>query len=334
MSRTHSINALLPTLTRMAELGISADICLRGSGITPAHLRDQRHEVSLAQETRLYRNILEHSADPTIGLQIGAVYRPQRYGLFGYALMAAPTLRHALVLIARFGDLAYSWFDIRYSITEHVSLSYNNRSAIDNDVANLLRDRDCAAALTGMSDLLGYRPDLLSVHLPHDGHGQRPRYQTHFACPVHFNSAPTRLDMSLALLDQPLPHHDAAALDMLHQQCQLLLSKMSRQTDFVDDVRQLLLSRPGYFPDIAYVAEKLGLPERTLRRRLHDANTRYSAILDDVRLGLAREYLRNSTLPLQDIAPLLGYTEPGNFTHAFKRWTGVSPTAYRQNLDH
>ena len=67
-----------------------------------------------------------------------------------------------------------------------------------------------------------------------------------------------------------------------------------------------------------------------MRRRLADEGSSYQAILDEVRYGLAREYLANSRLPLEEIAALLGYSTPGNFSHAFKRWHGTSPRAFRQ----
>jgi AraC-like DNA-binding protein len=49
-----------------------------------------------------------------------------------------------------------------------------------------------------------------------------------------------------------------------------------------------------------------------------------------VRYELAREYLATSKLSIEEIAAMLGYSSPGNFTHAFKRWHGSPPRQYRQ----
>ena len=114
------------------------------------------------------------------------------------------------------------------------------------------------------------------------------------------------------------------------QQCQLLIAKLTTQGYFVDDVRMLVLSRPGFFPDIDYVAEKLCMSTRTLRRRLKEEGTSYRELLDEIRFGLAREYLEKTTLPMEEICRLLGYSEAGNFSHAFRRWSGQSPRAWRQ----
>ena len=80
------------------------------------------------------------------------------------------------------------------------------------------------------------------------------------------------------------------------------------------------------------IADDLRLSERTLRRRLRGLGTSYNTILRDVRSRTAREFLCDSSLTIESIAWRLGYTESANFRHAFKRWTGQSPQAFRQWL--
>ena len=52
-------------------------------------------------------------------------------------------------------------------------------------------------------------------------------------------------------------------------------------------------------------------------------------LLEEIRFGLAKEYLGNTNLPMEEISVLLGYTESGNFSHAFRRWSGESPSVWR-----
>ena len=58
--------------------------------------------------------------------------------------------------------------------------------------------------------------------------------------------------------------------------------------------------------------------------------TEFRDLLDEVRFGLAREYLGSTELPIEEISRMLGYTESGNFSHAFRRWSGVSPSGWRR----
>jgi AraC-like DNA-binding protein len=52
-------------------------------------------------------------------------------------------------------------------------------------------------------------------------------------------------------------------------------------------------------------------------------------MLDQLRAALAKRYLRDETLPVSEIAWLLGYREISSLTHAFKRWTGMTPRQFR-----
>jgi AraC-like DNA-binding protein len=329
---SHPIAGLVPSLQVMERMGFSAQKCLSGTGVLMSQLNDPHAQVTLQQEVRFFRNCLQLSGDPTIGLQLGVAYGPQRYGILGYAMLSAQTFRHALVIAQNFGELTFTWFRIAQRIDgAGVSFALIDQLDLDTDVQALLHDRDTAAAIKGCSDVLGQPLPVTRVALPHDGHQRDRQYRDFFGCPVDFCAQGSRVDFTTALLDLPLPHRDATASDYLRQQCQLLLSKMRNQGQLVDSVRQVLLARPGFFPDVEQVADRLSISTRTLQRKLSDEGTSFQTVLDDVRFQLAKEYLRETKLPLQEIAMLVGYNEPANFTHAFNRWAKMSPKAYRQS---
>ena len=78
------------------------------------------------------------------------------------------------------------------------------------------------------------------------------------------------------------------------------------------------------------LARELAMSTRTLQRKLREEQTTYQELLETLQQEVAVNYLQESNLTISEIAYLLGYSEPGVFTRAFKRWTGHSPTAYRQ----
>ena len=331
---THPIVGLAPALKVMEQLGHSAQQCLAGTGILLSQLEDHRQTVTLQQEVRFYRNLLELSGDPAIGLKIGEAYLPQRYGILGYALLSAATLRHLLVLAEKFGDLTFTWFHLTYKVDGHTTrLLLTDRVDMDRHVSELLHDRDCAAAFVDFSEALGQRIPLEKVMLPHDGHRCDKVYRDFFQCPVEFGGIGSAVEFNTSVLDTPLPHRDASASEHLRQQCQLLLAKLGNRNQLIKNVRQVLLARPGVFLDINGVAEKLGFSVRTFQRKLSEEQTNFQEILDEIRFQLAKEYLLQTRIPLQEISLLLGFNEPGNFTHAFKRWAGVAPNVFRQQTE-
>lgn len=79
------------------------------------------------------------------------------------------------------------------------------------------------------------------------------------------------------------------------------------------------------------VANRLGLSQRTLARRLQEEGLTFIELLDDLRYKLAERYLQEGDLPATEIAWLLGYSEPSSFSHAFKRWTGTTAGERRRS---
>jgi AraC-like DNA-binding protein len=71
------------------------------------------------------------------------------------------------------------------------------------------------------------------------------------------------------------------------------------------------------------------MSESTLQRRLANEGCRYQQLLDQVRYRLAKEYLVGTTLPVAEIACLLGFSDTTNFRRAFKRWSHGTPSVLR-----
>ena len=90
------------------------------------------------------------------------------------------------------------------------------------------------------------------------------------------------------------------------------------------------VGRPQRRGQPARLSKALGVQPRTLQRHLARAGTSFQQVLDDVRRSLACAQLEEGEQPISDIALDLGFQEFSAFTHSFRRWTGVSPRAYRK----
>lgn len=326
----HPVRSLLPALGVMEGLGFDRQACLKSTGILLSQLDDANARMSLQQELAFYRNTLELTGDPLVGLKLGEPFIPQRYGLFGYALLSAATFRHALTLTENFGRLTFSFFTFTHGVSGKQSwFALGEPPPFEQELVDLYLDRDMSAAVVDFRAILGAPFPIEEIYISHDGHGRQSDYKDYYACDVHFCAQSNKLVNSSSLLDKPLPQSDPESSRHFQQQCQLLIAQLTSQSHFIDDVRMLILARPGYFPDIDYLAEKLSMSVRTLRRRLKEEGSSYREMLDEIRHGLAREYLGQTQLSIDEISGLLGYTEAGNFSHAFRRWSGVSPREWR-----
>ena len=78
------------------------------------------------------------------------------------------------------------------------------------------------------------------------------------------------------------------------------------------------------------VAKALAMSTRTLSRRLAVQETTYEEVVDQLRCRLALQYLKDPGMSLSQIAWQLGYEQSTSFNHAFRRWTGRSPSEVRK----
>jgi AraC-like DNA-binding protein len=97
----------------------------------------------------------------------------------------------------------------------------------------------------------------------------------------------------------------------------------------VSEINQILTTSIGDHPNFDMVASAFQMSGRTLRRQLAEAGTSYQKLVDEFRSQYAERCLKETKMSTDDIAETLGFSDVANFRHAFKRWVGVSPAAYR-----
>ena len=77
------------------------------------------------------------------------------------------------------------------------------------------------------------------------------------------------------------------------------------------------------------IARELHISSRTLQRRLQEAGYSFQQVMEEARHQLARHYLTNSLLELNETAYLLGFEDANSFVRAFRGWEGVPPAHWR-----
>jgi AraC-like DNA-binding protein len=96
-------------------------------------------------------------------------------------------------------------------------------------------------------------------------------------------------------------------------------------------VREVLTQRlQGSEPSQEEVAEVLNVSARTLQRKLGDSGITFKEILDETRHAMALAYLSSPQHSVSEITYLLGFSCSSSFTRAFRRWTGLSPSDWRE----
>ena len=144
-----------------------------------------------------------------------------------------------------------------------------------------------------------------------------------------FERAHNRIHFPRAMFDEPLPQADRHTLELCVAQCDLLMQRMEQRRGITAVVRSKLFRDSGRFPTLPEIAGELAMHPRTLRRHLAEEGTSFRELLNAARATVAADLLGNVGLTVEEVSKRLGYADVSTFSHAFKRWHGVAPSAYR-----
>jgi hypothetical protein len=187
-----------------ADLGVPVDRALAGSGVTEAALTDPATEVEAHQELRVVGNLVDAlGATPGLGLLAGRQYHATAFGILGYAFISSRTLADAINLALRYLDLSSTFSIPRATLADGQLRITLDSDALPGDVARFLVERDLAAILTVLYELL---PGEIAVAaLEVRGGGAVDRYAEFFGVRPRLGAESTTVTFDAALLDRPLP---------------------------------------------------------------------------------------------------------------------------------
>ena len=131
------------------------------------------------------------------------------------------------------------------------------------------------------------------------------------------------------MVDRPNGMADRGALRMAVARCDVLLKRVTRR-GIADWVMMMLRESDGSLPRLRDLSHVLHVTPRTLDRRLRRDGETFLELSKRVRSERACALLREGRLPVTQVAYQLGYRDSANFTRAFRRENGMTPSDYRR----
>jgi AraC-like DNA-binding protein len=195
----------------------------------------------------------------------------------------------------------------------------------------LLEEMFASIAVT-LEKLFDRSPTLLELRLAYPQPDYVALYDEIFDCPVYFDQDSNYCSIPATLLDEPFVLANEAINKISEEHCETLMSYFGKTGRVTDLVRRSIFLAPGESSSIQSVAEKLGMSIRSLQRALQAEKTSFHDIHSEVRMASAAYYLKCTNLPPKNIAYLIGYSEVPNFYRTFKKWSGLTPIAYRKQV--
>jgi AraC-like DNA-binding protein len=306
---------------------VAATRLLDGLGLAREELAEPHRRVPLAVVEELVERARSLTGEPALGVLLGMRMRISWHGFLGFAAMSASTVRDALELAIRYAPTRTDIVGLRLEVDgREATLTLEERAPLGAAretlvIALLVGIWQIGCALTGR-ELRG-RAEVAFAEPSYFRALARDGFAVRWDRPAH------RLIFDAAVLDLPLTMADAAALRLAREACERELDAIEASGRLVAQVRAALARADAAARlEIGAVAKELAVSPRTLKRRLAEHGTSFSALVEEQRRDRAFALLR-AGLTVEEIAARLGYSDAANFTRAFRRWTGKSPRAWR-----
>jgi AraC-like DNA-binding protein len=319
----------------LGEVGVPSAEVLAGTGLNAADLANPDTLTSAQQYYTVLQCVTGLDVPADIGVRMGSRLRVTSFGMYGYALLCAPTLRTALGLAVRYHAMTNPLLPIRWSVDDASlvcvlpSRPELHLPKLDDALYRLLLEIQVATLVTLARDVMGAwcKPTQVSFPWP------QPEHTDHLTqalqCPLLFTQTRCTFHFPRDWLDRAPHLADPLTAMQASHACAKLLEKFDLHANLSRSVYRELTRVPGQFPSIERIASVLCMHPRTLRRHLKTEGSSYNALLDSARGALAHDYLCTTQMTIDDIAAALEFSDARSFRNAFKRWTGKTPSEVR-----
>ncbi|NWB98463.1 AraC family transcriptional regulator [Pseudomonas gingeri] len=300
---------------------------LQRLSIAPQWLDEPRARLAPELFTQLLQGLWLELDDEYLGFGQSRCRRGT-FAMMMHALIHCPTLEKALNRSLRFYSL--------FPDAPRLQLSREGDCArLSLDASNLWDPdhflSECLLVIWHRlgSWLIGQRIPLLEASFGYPRPEHASEYDLLFPCPLSFDTSTSSLLFNSRYLGMPLQQDERTLKQFLARAPADLLARPDDGDSLSSQLRRLLSRDASRWPDLEAVAQQLHISPQTLRRHLREESTSFQELKDQLRRDIAIYHLGRSELSLQQIAEQLGFSEPSAFHRAFKKWTGLTPGAYR-----
>jgi AraC-like DNA-binding protein len=289
--------------------------------------------IGLKNFSSLLERISKESNIETFGIRYGLDFKLGNTGPFGFGLMNAPTLGHALKFYARYIGLVadHAYFDVETGV-KTVSVNWSFSPLIKSreqyvDLGTLLTIRQ-------FKQFSGQQWNPQIVQLERNAPSSLVDHQRHISNRISFRNTSNSLHFARESLTLENPNADLRIFDIMERQCDADLKKKDSAIPLVFKLHDEIMNRlkTGNF-SLREIAQKFAMSERNLQRRLNESGVTFEKILDEVRKSLSDHLLSDPDLSLSEIAFLTGYSCPNSYSRAAKSWYDQSPSKEREKFD-
>lgn len=333
-THTVPVHFAVEALRHAVRLGIDTDDLLTAAGI-PASTLSREHARLTPEQCGLLAQATARALDDEL---LGCGRQPVPFGTFTMmwlTVIHTADLGAALRRTTDFYALFAGMPAMRLTSDDSSARLELDAGPATSELPAFLFELVLFVLHRGACWLIGDRIDLTSAEFPFPAPPHWREYDLIFSCPIVFDASQAAITFHREVLQAPVVQDEDSLHAFLRTAPTNLLSQREYQAPVGDKVRQILQNGLRHrLPSPEDVAKRLSMSTRTLRRRLHAEGTPLHQIKEELRRDAAVTSLAKGGESVADLSHRLGFSEASAFQRAFKRWTGMTPGAYRKTKAH
>ena len=337
MPRSSHYSALSSWVLLLAKAidsyGCDSEELFARAGLDHSRLRDPLARFPAAAVLKLWPIAVESTKDPGFGLTVASFWHPTTLHALGYSWLASNNLEEAFDCTVRYTRLvntaAQGAIKIEASADSYgliINSVKFNPNPIDASIDAVL-----AMLLIMCRAAYGSKFKLQRATFQHAAPSSLERFDDLFQAPVLFSQAENALWIDPEIVREPLATANPELVRINDRIATDYLAHLDHD-DLGMRVRSKLIEHlPGGHISEADIASSIHVSQRSLQRKLKEQGMSFSQLVESTRRELGLQYVRDPQYSFNEVAFLLGFTEPANFSRAFKRWYDKSPSQFRQD---
>lgn len=322
----------------MRQQGVDVDHLLRMAGIDAARFERSNGQLLATEVAAFIAAAQQLTGRTDLGFELGRLIKMTSHDILGYGMLSCRNADQVMRLVTRHYHLMTETFTLKYHRTPQVGEAiYTPAIAMPLEMLHFYYDVLALAHQNQLELMFGQALPAYDIYLsmPEPRHGRR--YLSLAPARFHFeeHALPgVRVVMGEDLLDMPLPLADSRVVQQVEERCEALGNRppAGDEGGWGQYVTMMLRQASGELVTLEALAARLNMSVRTLDRQLKKENLQFRDLSQQVRLERACELLAAPGATVTQVAQALGFSDAANFSRAFRRTLGLSPSRYQQDL--
>lgn len=320
----HSAN-LRGMFGALERLGYDIDLLLAPFGLSRADLDDPDGRLPAQMCAEIFAAIQGERRVKNLALSIAVETPIGAYPLLDYLICSSESVGEGLKQLARYLSLVNPAVRLVFReeedpirvLVEGSSDPFTVELTVSLSVLRLMRES-------------GDKLQVARIWFRHEP-DDASEFQSVLHCEVETRSSWSGFALTREAWRLPLRRHDPFLRNWLERKAEQILSVQAEKEGVAMEVRRLLATLAnGSSMNIGVAARRLAMSPRTLQRRLSEEGTSFEILREEMRKQTSEILLSDRTLSVGEVAFMLGFSEPGAFHRAFKRWHNTTPDAFRK----